>query len=115
MTDEEIGIPIGRDEFRALVDGYAQRLEADDDSLGAEDYVTMIRLWNTIEFGRLRQEDPLFDRFAAAFFPAQVQRATDVLGATPSKGMALYSREHDVYLGGRPHANSRYRLTQSLR
>lgn len=111
MTDEAIGIPIERDEFRALVDGYAQRLEADDGSLGPEDYVTMIRLWNTIEFGRLRQEDPLFGRFAAAFFPATVQRATEVLGATPTKGMALYARAHDVYLGGRPHANSQYRVT----
>lgn len=115
MTDEAIGIPIGRDEFRALVDGYAQRLEADDDSLGAEDYVTMTRLWNTIEFGRMRQGDPRFERFAAAFFPTHVQRANELLGATPTKGMALYSREHDVYLGGRPHANSQYRLTQSLR
>ena len=111
MTDEATGIPIARDEFRTLVDGYMARLEADDGSLGAEDYVTMIRLWNTIEFGRMRGEDPLFDRFAAAFFPAQVGRANDILGATPSKGMALYSREHDVYLGGRPHANSQYRIT----
>jgi hypothetical protein len=110
MTDDPQGIPIARDEFRGLVEEYTRRIAADDTSFSAADYVTMIRLWNTIESGRLRQADPLFERFAAAFFPGQVQHATDVLSATPTKGMALYSREHDVYLGGHPHANSRYRV-----
>lgn len=110
MSEEPIGIPIGRERLRTLADDYRGRIEAADESLTAGDYVTMIRLWNTIESGRLREQDAAFDRYAAAFFPRQVQRATDVLGLTPTKGMALYSREHDVYLGGRPHANSQYRV-----
>jgi hypothetical protein len=110
MSEESIGIAIGGERLRSLAADYLARIEAGDDALTADDFVTMIRLWNTIESGRLREQDATFDRYAAAFFPHQVQRATDVLGMTPTKGMALYSREHDVYLGGRPHANSQYRI-----
>jgi len=75
-----------------------------------EDYVTMIRLWNTIEFRRLGPKDPLFHRYAAAFFPGYVERISKSLNAQPTKGMALYSKEYDIYLGGKPYPTSQYRL-----
>lgn len=109
MTDEPMGIPIDAETFRSLVAEYLDRLEPQGDAtLDAEDYVTMIRLWNTIELHALGDRDPLFARYAAAFFPDAVQRATELLGATPTKGMALRSKEHDVYIGGKPHPNSQY-------
>lgn len=111
MTEQDaVGIPIDRERLLTLADEYLQRIESDAGSLTAEDYVTMVRLWNTIERGHLQGEDPVFERYAAAFFPGQVARATEMLGFTPTKGMALHSAEHDVYLGGKPHANSQFRV-----
>jgi hypothetical protein len=44
------------------------------------------------------------------FFPAYVERIARVLEALPTKGMALYSKSYDLYLGGQPHQHSQYRL-----
>ena len=46
--------------------------------------------------------------FEARVFPGEVQNVTQALGMELSKGMALYSPERDLYLGGAPHANSMY-------
>jgi hypothetical protein len=37
-----------------------------------------------------------------------VVAVTQALGMELSKGLALYSPQHDLYLGGAPHANSMY-------
>jgi hypothetical protein len=95
--------------FRALVVHYLGRMDAGQE-LSAADYYTMIRLWNTIESERLGGRDPLFKRYASTFFPTHVERAAQCLGAYPTKGMALYSKEYDVYLGSVSHAPSRYRI-----
>src|SRR5262245_9803931 len=110
MGDETgIGIPIGTTEFRRLVEQYLARMEAGD-QMSADDYVTMTRLWNTIEHDRLVERDEIFQRYYATFFPAYVARVERALGAITTKGMALYSRDYDLYLGGKPHANSLYRI-----
>jgi hypothetical protein len=111
MTEKSVGIPIERERLNTLADDYLRRMDTERDSLTVDDYVTMVRLFNTIELGRLRREDPLLDRYATAFFPGHVATAAGVLGLTPTKGMALYSAGHDLYLGGPPHTNSRYSIT----
>ncbi len=80
--------------------------------LTTEDYLAMVRIWNTIEFCRLTGEDDLYRRYSQTFFPGFVEWASQSLHAQPTKGMALYSREHDVFLGGKPHANSQYQLNR---
>ena len=105
----DLGIPIGAEQFNALVTHYLGRMEAGDE-MTAEDYVKMTRLWNTLLFGKPCAKDDLFGRYAAAFFPAYVERVSKSLNAQPTKGMALYSKEHDIYLGGTPHPGSQYKL-----
>ena len=107
----DTGLPISTEEFRLHVIDYLSRMESDKE-MTSEDYVTMIRLWNTIEFRRLGSRDPLFHRYSAAFFPAYVERISKRLNAQPTKGMALYSKEYDIYLGGTPHPNSQYKLEE---
>jgi hypothetical protein len=107
----DVGIPIRAELFRALVADYLSRMD-----LGSEmttgDYVKMVRLWNTIELGRLGSANPLFHRYSAAFFPAYVERISKSINAKPTKGMALYSKEYDIYLGGKPHPNSQYKFKE---
>ena len=107
----DVGIPISTEHFRTLVTSYLSRMESDQE-MAIEDYITMTRLWNTIEFRRLGSRDPLFFRYAATFFPGYVERISKSLNAQPTKGMALYSREHDIYLGGKPHPHSQYKLEE---
>jgi hypothetical protein len=95
--------------FRALVASYMRRMETDEE-MSLSDYIAMIRLWNTVEKLHLREGDPIFDRYASAFFPQHIERAARLLGAQPTKGMALYSKQHDIYLGGPRHAHSEYRI-----
>lgn len=109
MDLPDIGIPISTDGFRALVTDYLGRMQSGS-ALSADDYVTMTRLWNTIEFRRLAPTDEIYRRYAAAFFPSFAERVSTILNATVTKGMALYSKDHDLYLGGTPHARSQYRL-----
>ena len=108
----ELGIPITQAELRRAVTDYLDRMTKDA-ALTTDDYVTMVRLWNTIEFCRLAGEDELYRRYRETFFPGFVERASKALNALPTKGMALYSREHDLFLGGKPHANSQYRCGAS--
>ena len=107
----DMGLPISTERFLALVTDYLSRMESGDE-MTTEEYVTMVRLWNTIEFRRLGPRDPLFHRYAVAFFPAYVERISKSLTAQPTKGMALYSKEYDIYLGGKPHPGSQYKLEE---
>jgi len=105
----DIGIPINEEDFRSLVAKYLERMNAGGE-MDAEDYVTMARLWNTIEFSHLNQTDDLYQEYYRVFFPGYVERVSERLDAIPTKGMALYSKEYDLYLGGQPHANSQYAI-----
>jgi hypothetical protein len=105
----KIGIPIPTQQFKQLVTSYLARMKKNA-ALEAEDFITMTRLWNTITFQRLGKKDELFSNYADLFFPAYVERIARVLEALPTKGMALYSKSYDLYLGGQPHQHSQYRL-----
>jgi hypothetical protein len=115
----DIGIPIGIAAFRASTQDYLDRIRhsahrkhdvVKQDDFDQDDYIAMLRLWNTIDLSDLAKTDEVYRDYASAFFPGMVERATHALNAVPTKGMALYSKQHDVYIGGKPHGNSQYRL-----
>lgn len=97
-------------QFSALVARYLASLDGGPDVLTAADYETMVRLWNTIKWHRPDRDEDLLAAFEARFFPHEVATVVSALQMTPSKGMALYSRERDLYLGGAPHDNSMYEV-----
>lgn len=107
MTD---GVPITRREFDAQLERYSAALDAGGAALTADDYVAMVRLWNTIKWRPPAGGEAPAAAFEAQFFPREIETVTNMLDLTPSKGMALYSRERDLYLGGPPHANSLYEI-----
>ncbi len=104
-----LGIPISMGNFRGLVDRYLRRMDAAD-AMTIDDLVTMTRVWNTIEFRRLRTSNPDFQRFWGVFFPGYVAEIAERLEAGETKGMALYSPRHDLYFGGKPHQGSQYKV-----
>jgi hypothetical protein len=103
-------MPITQDDFDAQLDRYLAALEDEDAALTADDYVALVRLWNTIQWQRPSASEDRIAAFEARFFPDEVAAVTNALDMTPTKGMALYSRERDLYLGGEPHANSMYEV-----
>jgi hypothetical protein len=107
-----VGVPISVKEFRQLVADYLDRMGANDE-FGADDYVAMTRAFNTIEKLHLAASDDLYQRFRQTYFPGYVQRASLALHALPTKGMALYSRERDIFIGGPVHQGSQYHLTDA--
>jgi hypothetical protein len=111
-NDMTPGVAISSAEFRRLVVKYVLKMESGE-PMASDDYITMARLWNTIERDQLVHADELFRRYHASFFPGFVAAFEKALGAIPTKGMALYSKKHDLYLGGKPHANSAYRIAEA--
>jgi len=107
----DTGIAIDAQEFRILVEKYLAGMEAAS-AMTIEDYIIMVRLWNTIDVFQLAASDALYKLYADAFFPAYAELISKALHALPTKGMALYSKEYDIYIGGNPHANSQYKLTK---
>jgi hypothetical protein len=109
-AQDDDGLPITQHEFDAQLERYLVALDDTNAALTADDYVALVRLWNTIKWGRSLTGEALVGAFEARFFPREVPTLTSVLQMTPTKGMALYSRERDLYLGGPPHANSMYKV-----
>jgi len=102
------GVPITQAEFNTQLDRYLAELDDTDAELSDDDYVAITRLWNTIQHGPPPGDEEKMAAFQARVFPAEVQTVTQALGMELSKGMALYSADRDLYLGGAPHANSMY-------
>jgi hypothetical protein len=102
------GVPITRTEFDEQLDRYLAALDDPDAELSDDDYVAITRLWNTLQHRRPAGDDERMAAFEDRVFPSEVQNVKQALGMELSKGMALYSQEHDLYLGGAPHANSMY-------
>ena len=101
------GVPITRAEFDAQLERYLAALDDPDAELSDDDYVAITRLWNTIQHagpqGTRSGWPP--SRRASSRVRCRTSRGA---GLELSKGMALYSADRDLYLGGAPHANSMY-------
>ena len=102
------GVPITQAEFDAQLDHYLAALDDPDARFSDDDYVAIARLWNTIQHRRPAGDGERMAAFEARVFPGEVQNVTQALGLELTKGMALYSQERDLYLGGPQHANSMY-------
>jgi hypothetical protein len=102
------GVPITQAEFDAQLEHYLGVLDDPEAELDEDDYVAITRLWNTIQLRRPAGDEDEIAAFEERFFPAEVETVTQALGMTLNDGMALYSQERDLYLGGAPHANSLY-------
>jgi hypothetical protein len=101
---------ITQHEFEGQLRRYLQALDGGVE-LTPDDYAAIIRLWNTLSWGEVSVDESLAAAFKARVFPSEVPTMTKLLDMVPSKGLGLYSRERDLYLGGAPDDNSRYEIT----
>lgn len=102
---------IGKTEFEKLVSVYTE-YTGNNDTLSFEDIVIMIRLYNTITHDTLlNKSDGNYAGFTKVFMLQFAEVAAKRIEAYPTKGMAYYSKKYDLYIGGPPHANSQYYIT----
>ena len=76
-----------------------------------QDAIEMIRLYTTISFNPTMKAD-IYTTYTELFFEKYLKKSAQLLHALPTKGMALYSKEYDLYIGGHPHTNSQYQINK---
>jgi hypothetical protein len=96
-------------ELLLITQDYNARMTKDS-SFSVPEFIQLAKIWNTIPLFGLEQKDDSFKTFNKLFFPKYVNEAASHLGALPDKGMSLYSKKYDLYIGGRPHENSHYKI-----
>ena len=79
-------------------------------AMTVQDAVDMVRLSNTISFDVKLQQNESCILYEKLFFEKYMEKAVEILNALPSIGMAYYSKNHDLYIGGIPHLNSKYHI-----
>jgi hypothetical protein len=105
-----IGIPITKNEFDKKIANYTT-LMGKWTRFNTVEYVDMVRLYNTIGGSGLMEKN-FYRTYYTVFFIMYVKIAAEVLGASPSKGMALYSEKYKIWIGDKPlgNNNSRFKI-----
>lgn len=81
------------------------------DTINSIEYaIEITRLYNTIQFND-RFRGILYETYSKLFYNKHIDNIVKILKATVSKGMAYYSSEFDLYIGGSPQKNSMYEIT----
>jgi hypothetical protein len=111
MNNEQIGIEISQSDFDAKI-ARAIKVMSSRDSATIQDFIEFIRLHNTIEINNLENRKP-YSVFKELFTTKYLELTIAKLEATLSKGMSYYSRKYDLYIGGKPHVNSMYKILKS--
>jgi hypothetical protein len=104
-------IPMKRSEFDKSIKAYSTRMSAAE-TFGVDDLLFMTRAWNTIEWQKLQNSNEDYRHFCTLYYPDFFKLAAEKTRATLSKGMAMYSKEYELWLGGAPHAHSQFKLLE---
>jgi hypothetical protein len=106
---DSIGIPISKKSFDSLVVTCTSLLKTKTDAIGKDDFIPMIRLYNSIT--ELNLPGKKYDQFIGLFAPGYIGKAAKAINAKISRGMCYYSKELDLYIGGtRPYQNSMFKI-----
>jgi len=108
QSSDTLGKNITKVEFNALVSKYTKAV-TEKKAFDSSDYVAIVRLINTIEKNDLFEEHKAFREL---FYPKLLNEAVKVLKATFWKGGCFYSADYDLFIGGKPHQNSQYRIIE---
>lgn len=109
--ETNVGPPIKDVELEKLIKEFIEKMKTISDFESA-DYLTMVRIYNTIQSNKLSEKQQMCKEFAELFQSQYVSKAISSLEASLTKGMAWYSQKYNVYIGGRPHENSQFKLGQ---
>jgi hypothetical protein len=76
-----------------------------------DEYIDIVRAYNTIGLNRLREKDSVFVKYDELFLKNHLSDVAKLFEATISKGMGFYSKKYDLDIGGAaPNANSFFKI-----
>jgi len=103
-NDTTVGIPITKTEFNKKVSTY-MKLMSDWTNFTSQNYIDMVRLFNTIGDSNLKRID-YYRMYYEIFLVMYNKRAGIFLDAKPMKGMSMYSKKFNLWIGDRPFGNN---------
>lgn len=108
FNQTNIGIPIKKTVFDKKVSNYI-KLMGDWTRFKTEDYIDMIRVYNTIG-GSMPIKNDFYKMYYTVFLVMYYKLAAKDLDANLSKGMAMYSKKYNIWLDDVPHGNDNSRF-----
>lgn len=106
MERQKKGIEIQRQAFDSLVLDHINRMKAGNTPFSGTGFILPVKIWNTINAAELYDKAGPYKEFYDLFYPDLFKLAAAELDAGLTKGMAFYSEEHDLWLGGKLNGNS---------
>src|SRR2546423_12633228 len=97
MEIEKKGIKIQKQAFDSLINNYIDKIKTGNIFFSKNDYVILVRVWNTITDQQLQDKSKHYLEFYNLFYPEIFKTAGRELHADLTKGMALYSKEYDLW------------------
>jgi hypothetical protein len=78
-----------------------------------DEYIDIVRAYNTINLNRLGKKDSVFVKYNELFFKNYMNDVAKLFEATISKGLGYHSKKYDLDIGGAaPNANSFFRIEE---
>jgi len=110
FNQTDIGIPIKKIDFDRKVGEYLQKMSAWT-KFNTGDYIEMVKIYNTIG-GDLPIKNDFYKMYYTVFLVMYSKLAAKDLDAGLSKGMAMYSKKYNLWLGDVPLGNdsSRFKI-----
>lgn len=114
FNQNNIGIPITKTDFDRKVSNYI-KLMGDWTTFKTEDYIDMVRVYNTIG-GSLPVKNDFYKMYYMVFLVMYYKLAAKELDAKLSKGMAMYSEKYNLWLDDVPLGNdsSRFKVDTAM-
>jgi len=100
-------IRIDKKDFESMVVSRIKFMEMND-TMNIIDAIDMVRITNAIAYNRNILTADIYNKYLHLFYGKYNLEAANLLKATLSRNMSLYSKKYNLYFGGPPHGNSRY-------
>lgn len=112
-NDTTVGIPITKVEFDNKVSNYIKQM-SDWAKFTPSDYVEMVRIFNTIGDSHLIKID-YYRMYYHVFMVMYIKIAGKTLDTKMMKGLSLYSKKYNLWIGDRPFGNnnSEFRINKN--
>ncbi len=109
-VQDSLGIPIAVVTFDSLVDNLLTEFKSEKNKKTISDYLTFIRVVNTIGFDNLIDKKKNYKEAYFLFFQKYLEQVVEITQARESKGFSYHSIKYNILIGGYKTANNFYRI-----
>jgi hypothetical protein len=110
LADSSLGIVISAHQFDSLVVSLLTLFGSDTSEKKIDDYLSLIRVGNTIEFDELSDSSNECKKLLNLYLLKYMRKIAKLTDATLSIGWSYYSKKYDLQIGGVKTKNNCYRI-----